>query len=341
MTLNELFMQRALELAKLGNGQVSPNPRVGCVAVHNEKIIGEGWHKKFGEAHAEVNAVESVENKSLLTDATVYVNLEPCSHFGKTPPCVDLLIKHRIKKVVIANVDSNPLVSGNGIKKIKEAGIEVVTGVLEKEGRKLNRRFFTFVEKQRPYIILKWAQTADGFIAQKNFESKWISNEFSRELVHQWRSEEDAVLVGTRTASHDNPLLNIREWSGRNPVRIVVDRFLRLNSHLHLFDKKIKTICYNVLKHEEHENLHFVRLNETNFINELVSDLYKQKIQSVIIEGGAQTLQLFIDAKLWDEARIFTSSRTFGEGISAPHFKGALQAEQFIQNDRLEIFYPL
>src|SRR5260221_288145 len=340
MIPDELFMHRALELAGLGAGSVSPNPRVGCVIVHHDRIIGEGWHRRWGEAHAEVNAIASVADKSLLKESTVYVNLEPCSHFGKTPPCADLLIKHQLKKVVIANVDTNPLVGGNGIKKLKEAGIEVTTGVLEKEARNMNKRFFTFMEKQRPYIILKWAQTADGFIAQKNFESKWISNEFSRALVHQWRSEEDAVLVGTRTASHDNPLLNVREWSGRNPTRIVIDRFLRLNSHLHLFDKKVKTICYNVLKHEEHKNLLFVRLDENNFVVDLINDLYKQKIQSVIIEGGAQTLQLFIEAKLWDEARVFTSSRTFAEGILAPVFQGALTTEQFIQNDRLEIFSP-
>ncbi len=341
MTSDELFMLRALELAKLGIGQVSSNPRVGCVIVHDDKIIGEGWHKKFGEAHAEVNAIDSVENKSLLKESTVYVNLEPCSHFGKTPPCVYLLIKNQVKKVVIANIDTNPLVGGNGIKKLKDAGIEVVTNVLEMEGRELNKRFFTFIEKQRPYIILKWAQTADGFIAQKNFESKWISNELSRQFVHRWRSEEDAVLVGTRTASHDNPYLTVREWSGRNPIRIVIDRFLRLNSHLHLFDKKIKTICYNVLKHEEHENLIFVRLDENNFVNDLIHDLHKQRIESVIIEGGAQTLQLFIEAKLWDEARIFTSSRSFGDGIAAPKIHGALSSSRFIQNDRLEIFSSL
>ncbi len=340
MTPDEFFMTRALELARLGIGQVSPNPRVGCVIVHDNKIIGEGWHKKFGESHAEVNAIESVENKSLLKESTVYVNLEPCSHFGKTPPCADLLVKHQVKKVVVSNLDTNPLVVGSGVKKLTMSGVEVVVGVLEKTGRELNKRFFIFVEKQRPYVILKWAQTANRLVAQKNLESKWISNEFSRQLVHQWRSEEDAVLVGTRTASHDNPSLSVRDWSGRNPTRIVIDRFLRLNSHLHLFDKKVKTICYNVLKHEEHKNLLFVRLDENNFVVDLINDLYKQKIQSVIIEGGAQTLQLFIEAKLWDEARVFTSSRTFGEGILAPVFLGALTTEQFIQNDRLEIFSP-
>ncbi len=340
MNPDELFMQRALELAQLGVGYVSPNPRVGCVIVHVNKIIGEGWHQKFGEAHAEVNAIHSVNDQSLLKESTVYVNLEPCSHFGKTPPCVDLLIRHQVKKVVIGNTDTNPLVAGQGIQKLKESGIEVAVGVLEKECRELNKRFFTFVEKHRPYIILKWAQTADQFIAQNNFESRWVSNEFSRQLVHRWRGEEGAMLVGTRTASHDNPSLTVRDWSGRNPVRIVMDRFLRLNDHLHLLDRQEKTICYNVLKHEEHPNLKLVRIDENNFLNEMVHDLYKQKIQSVIVEGGAQTLQLFLDAQLWDEARIFSSSRTFGEGISSPVLQGKLVAQDEVQGDRLEFFIP-
>ena len=240
----------------------------------------------------------------------------------------------------MANLDTNPLVAGNGVKKLTMAGVEVAVGVLEKQGRELNKRFFTFIEKQRPYIILKWAQTSDGFIAQKNFESKWISNELSRQLVHQWRSEEDAVLVGTKTATHDNPSLTVRDWSGRNPVRIVVDRFLRLNSHLHVFDKKVKTICYNLLKHEEHNNLIFVRLDEDNFMEELVGDLCKRKIQSMIVEGGGQTLRHFIEAKFWDEARVFTSSRTFGEGISAPDFHGYLIEERSIDSDYFQIYSP-
>jgi diaminohydroxyphosphoribosylaminopyrimidine deaminase/5-amino-6-(5-phosphoribosylamino)uracil reductase len=212
---------------------------------------------------------------------------------------------------------------------------------LEKEGHELNKRFFSFIEKQRPYFILKWAQTADGFIAQKNFESKWISNEFSRQMVHRWRSEEDAVLVGTHTASHDNPSLTVRDWSGRNPIRIVIDRFLRLNDHIQLFDEKEKTICYNVLKHEEHKNLLLVRIDENNFLQELVRDLFKKNIQSVIVEGGAQTLQLFMNANLWDEARVFTSSRTFGEGINAPILIGRQLTQQNIESDRLEFFSPL
>ncbi|MBS1486784.1 MAG: bifunctional diaminohydroxyphosphoribosylaminopyrimidine deaminase/5-amino-6-(5-phosphoribosylamino)uracil reductase RibD [Bacteroidetes bacterium] len=341
MTPDEFFMLRCLELAKSGIGHVSPNPRVGCVVVHDHTIIGEGWHKKYGEAHAEVNAIESVNNKSLLKESTVYVNLEPCSHVGKTPPCVDLIMRHQIKKVVIANVDSNPLVAGNGIKKLKEAGIEVSVGVLEKEGRELNKRFFTFMEKQWPYIILKWAQTEDGFIAQKNYESKWISNDSSRALVHKWRSEEDAVLVGTKTASHDNPGLTVRNWSGRNPTRIVIDRFLRLSPRLQLFDQQVKTICYNVLKHEVQPNLLFIRLDEKDFIHQMVKDLAAQNIQSVIVEGGAQTLQLFINSNLWDEARVFTSTRKFEKGIAAPQLKGRLTDEVKIENDCLEIFFPL
>ena len=339
MTSDEQFMYRALELASLGVGLVSPNPLVGCVIVHEGKIIGEGWHQKYGEAHAEVNAVNSVKNKELLRESTLYVNLEPCPHFGKTPPCADLLIQHSVKRVVIANVDPNPLVAGSGIKKLKEAGIEVLTGILEKDGLDLNKRFFTFMEKQRPFILLKWAQTDDGFIAHSNYESRWISSEFSRQLVHKWRSEEDAVLVGTKTAAHDNPTLSVRDWSGRNPVRVVIDRFLRLPSNLNLFDKTQNTICYNVLKHEEHKNLSLIRLDEEDFINQLLHDLFKQKIQSIIIEGGAQTLKLFIDAGLWDEARIFTSTRSFGEGIAAPILHGHLTSQEFISTDLLKTYY--
>ncbi len=338
MTSDQLFMMRALELARLGIGQVSPNPRVGCVVVHDGKIIGEGWHKKYGEAHAEVNAINDVKDPSLLKESTVYVTLEPCSHFGKTPPCADLLIRHQVKKVVIANVDSNPLVGGKGIEKLKAAGIEVGVGVLEKEAHELNIRFFTTIEKQRPYIILKWAHTADGFISRTNYDSKWISNEYSRQLVHQWRTEEDAVLVGTKTAAHDNPKLNVRDWTGRNPVRIVIDRFLRLNKNLHLFDGTQKTICYNVMKHEEHPNLSLIRLDEDNFIANLIHDLHKQKIQSVIIEGGAQTLSFFIDSGLWDEARIFESPRTFGAGIKSPGIGGNCCSQQSVSTDTLKIY---
>lgn len=338
---DEFYMRRAMELALRGRGFVSPNPLVGSVIVHANKVIGEGWHKQYGTAHAEVNAIQSVDDKSLLRESTVYVNLEPCSHFGKTPPCADLLIEHHVKKVVIANLDTNPLVAGEGIKKLRAAGIEVITGILDQEGRTLNKRFFTFMESHRPYLILKWAETADGFVAHENFDSKWISNEFSRMLVHKWRSEEDAVLVGSRTAQYDNPSLNVRDWTGRNPIRIVMDRFLKLSEKLNLFDHRQKTLCYNVLKHEESENLSLVRVGETHFLQNVLNDLYKRKIQSVIIEGGSATLNMFLENNLWDEARVFKSRRTFGKGIAAPLFRATLHKRETIDTDELSWYTPV
>jgi diaminohydroxyphosphoribosylaminopyrimidine deaminase / 5-amino-6-(5-phosphoribosylamino)uracil reductase len=337
--IDEIFMRRAVELASLGQGHVSPNPLVGAVIVHQGKIVGEGWHKKYGGPHAEVNAVNSVIDKNILKESTVYVTLEPCSHFGKTPPCAELLIANNVKKVVVANVDPNPIVNGSGLHKLRASGMEVITGILDKEGRKLNKRFFTFIEKQRPYIVLKWAETSDGFIARKNFDSKWISDEFSRQLVHKWRTEEDALLVGMRTAQHDNPQLNVRDWSGRDPVRIVIDRFLKLSPKLNLFDGSQKTLCYNVLKHEERTNVSLLRIDEENFLTHLIDDLYKRKIQSVIVEGGAMTLQAFIDAGLWDEARIFVSPQTFQNGIKAPELSGVLADQCLLKNDLLKIYH--
>jgi diaminohydroxyphosphoribosylaminopyrimidine deaminase/5-amino-6-(5-phosphoribosylamino)uracil reductase len=339
-TTDELFMHRTLELAALGRGAVSPNPLVGCVVVHNGNVIGEGFHQQYGGPHAEVNAIESVADNTLLKESTIYVNLEPCSHVGKTPPCADMLIRHQVKKVVVSNLDSNPVVAGEGIKKLRAAGIEVITGVLERQGREFNKRFFTYIEKQRPYIILKWAETSDGFIARENFDSKWISNEHARQLVHKWRAEEDAVLVGSKTAAHDNPQLNVRDWTGRNPIRIVIDRFLKLSERLHLFDRSQKTICYNVLKHEEHPNLSLIRLEEEDFLNALVRDLYKQKIQSIIIEGGTHTLSRFIELNLWDEARTFSSEKTFKKGIEAPILLGTLISQESIVNETLKTYHP-
>lgn len=335
---DELFMQRALDLAQLSLGAVSPNPMVGCVIVHNNKIIGEGRHERYGAAHAEVNAVASVVDPLLLSESTVYVNLEPCSHFGKTPPCADMLVKHRVKKVVIANTDPNPLVSGKGIEKLKTAGIEVVTGILETQGRELNKRFLTFMEKKRPYLILKWAETSDGFIARENFDSKWISNEHSRKLVHKWRSEEDAVLVGTGTALHDNPALTVRDWAGRNPVRIVIDRFGKLPQELALFDGSQQTICYTTHRDESARNLEVVKLPETDFITAMLDDLFKRNVQSVIIEGGATTLSQFLKERLWDEARIFTSPEQFGSGIASPKFTGNLMSRESVFTDTLAIY---
>jgi diaminohydroxyphosphoribosylaminopyrimidine deaminase / 5-amino-6-(5-phosphoribosylamino)uracil reductase len=333
---HEIFMRRALALAARGKGMVSPNPLVGCIIVHDGRLIGEGWHMQYGGPHAEVNAVAAVSDQSLLPKSTVYVTLEPCAHFGKTPPCADMLIRQNVRKVVVANLDTNPLVSGEGIRKLRAAGIEVITGVLDSEARELNKRFFTAIENSRPYIILKWAQTADGFIARENYDSKWISNAFSRQLVHKWRTEEDAILVGMRTAQHDNPQLNVRDWTGRNPTRVVIDRFLKLNSKLHLFDGTQKTICYNVLLHEEHPNLLRIRIPEENFLTELIGDLHKRKIHSLIVEGGAQTLNAFISLGLWDEARVFISTQLFGKGILAPGISGKTQHHS-IGTDTLQI----
>ncbi|MDO1448817.1 bifunctional diaminohydroxyphosphoribosylaminopyrimidine deaminase/5-amino-6-(5-phosphoribosylamino)uracil reductase RibD [Rhodocytophaga aerolata] len=332
-------MRRALELAALGSGQVSPNPMVGCVLVHQNKIIGEGWHKKYGDWHAEVNAVNAVDDKALLRESTAYVTLEPCSHFGKTPPCADLLIKHQLKKAVICNVDSNPLVGGKGIQKLQQAGIDIQTGVLEKEGRELNKRFFTYMEQKRPYIILKWAQTADGLVAREDYSSKWISNSISRTLVHSWRASEDAIMVGTQTALYDNPQLTVRDWSGTDPVRIVIDKSLRLPSSLHMFDKKVLTLCYNTLKTERQDNLEFIKLADSPlFLEEIIQDLYARKIQSVIIEGGSKLLNSFIELRLWDEARVFKSSQVFSKGIAAPLLQSQLHYIQAIQDDTLFIY---
>lgn len=318
MNSDERHIRRCFDLALNGVGASSPNPLVGCVIVQNGEIIGEGWCKKYGGPHAEVDAVASVKDRKLIENSTVYVNLEPCSHFGKTPPCADMLIAQRIKKVVISNVDSNILVAGKGIEKLRNAGIEVVTGVLEAEGRHFNRRFFTFMEKQRPYIILKWAQTSDGFISRNSNEASRISNKFSQQLVHRWRSEEDAFLVGAQTAATDNPQLNVRLWSGRNPVRVVLDRSLRLDSSLNLFDGQQPTICYNTKKNEDKTNLTFVKIESGNFIRGVVDDLYKRNIQSVVVEGGAKTLGLFMELGLWDEARVLQSPGAFGKGLNAP-----------------------
>ena len=337
---DKLFMRRALELAGNGRGAVSPNPLVGCVIVHSGKIIAEGWHKKYGQAHAEVNAINALPDKALLKDATLYVNLEPCSHTGKTPPCADLIARHQLKRVVIANTDSNPLVAGGGIKKLRDAGIDVAVGILSREGNELNKRFFTYIEKKRPYIILKWAETSDGFLARNNHNSRWISSEFSRQLVHKWRSEEDAVLVGSGTAWYDNPTLNVREWKGRNPVRVVIDRYLKLGHNQHLFDHSQKTICYNLVQDDVHRNLLFAKLPEENFFDSMIDHLYGQNIQSLIVEGGAHILNAFIENNLWDEARVFVSPQKFISGIASPRLSAVLKEEYHLQPDVFRTFVP-
>mgnify|MGYP003603606454 FL=1 len=325
--IHEKYLKRCIELAQNGLGTTYPNPLVGSVIVFENQIIGEGWHQKAGKPHAEVNAIHSVKDKSLLSKATIYVSLEPCSHFGKTPPCSDLIIANKIPNVVIGTVDPNEKVAGKGIQKLLEAGIHVTIGTLEDECNELNKRFFTFHQKKRPYIILKWAETADGFIApQTKDEQKpvWITNPYSRQLVHKWRSEEQAILVGTQTVLDDNPTLNVRDWHGNNPAKIILDRQNRLNEDLVVFNSTEKTIVFSETKRDfKNNNCYSEVLNfNENLAQEICISLFQNSIQSVIIEGGARTLQTFIDANLWEEARIFKGKISFKEGIKAPIFSG-------------------
>lgn len=332
--LHEKYMKRCFELATEGLGFVAPNPMVGSVIVFNDRIIGEGYHKKFGQAHAEVNAIESVSDKTLLKSSTLYVNLEPCAHYGKTPPCSDLIIKMGIPRVVISNTDPNPLVMGKGIEKMRRAGIEVITEILKSEGEELNKRFFTYILKSRPYIILKWAQTSDGFIdihrdVSSPQKPNWITNQYARMLVHKWRSEEQSIMVGTNTALLDNPRLNVRDWSGNSPLRIVLDRSLRLPSDLHLFDGSLPTLIFteNQKKTTENRNNKICFTVFDEYLPEhIIKELFNQKIQSIIIEGGTRLLQSFIDVGLWDEARVFVGNVYFKSGKPAPviGFKPAL-----------------
>jgi len=330
-------MSRALELASLGIGSVSPNPMVGCVIVLNGKVIGEGWHKNFGGPHAEVNAINNVSNPDDLKLSTLYVNFEPCAHFGKTPPCADLIIEKKFKKVVVSNLDPNPEVNGKGFDKIRNHRIEVESGIMENSGKELNRRFFCFHEKKRPYIILKWAQTADGFIARKNYESKWISNDLARQLVHQWRSEEDAVMVGTNTAVYDNPQLTVRDWEGKNPLRIFIDNKLRVPESHFLIADEPATLCYNSQKNEKKGTLEYIRVNEENSLVQIMNDLYSRGNLSLMVEGGATLLNSFIESNLWDEARIFKSPTEFGKGITAPELNNEATERIIIDKDELRI----
>ncbi|MFY0599389.1 MAG: bifunctional diaminohydroxyphosphoribosylaminopyrimidine deaminase/5-amino-6-(5-phosphoribosylamino)uracil reductase RibD [Cyclobacteriaceae bacterium] len=330
-------MRRALELAKLGMGSASPNPMVGCVIVHDGKIIGEGYHKKYGEAHAEVNAVASVDDQSLLSESTAYVTLEPCSFFGNTPPCADLLITKKLKRVVVCGNDPHPRVSGKGIEKLKSAGIEVKSGFLEEEGLEVNKRFFTFYKEKRPYIILKWAQTSDGFVARENFDSKWISNQYSRQLVHKWRTEEDAIMVGTNTARYDDPSLTARDWKGGNPTRIVMDRNLALPSDLKLFDEEVETLVFTERAKEDQKNITYIQLPKLS-PKQILDELYKRRIHSVLIEGGSTLLNAFLKENFWDEARVFTANTEFGKGIAAPEIHGRPSVEEDIDGDKLETF---
>lgn len=325
MTAEEKIMLRCFQLARMGQGHVSPNPMVGCVVTApNGIIVSEGYHQQYGGNHAERNALTAHGNGNTdFSGCTLYVNLEPCSHFGKTPPCADLIIEKGIKKVVVSTLDPNPLVAGNGIRKLRNAGIEVVTGVLEKEGRFLNRRFFTFMEKKRPYIILKWAQTQDGFMdIDRNaqpLDTYWITNDILKTFSHKWRTCEDAIMVGTNTVANDNPQLTARMWHGHNPLRVTIDRTGRLPHSLHLFDGSVPTVVFTENTHlRSRENITFVNVGFEKMLPSVLDFLYRKGIQSLIVEGGKQLIYIFLEQNLWDEARQLQGSVLFGKGLKAP-----------------------
>ena len=344
MNIHEKYINRCIQLAKNGLGTTYPNPLVGSVIVLNNVIIGEGWHQKSGEAHAEVRAINSVKDKSQLKNATIYVSLEPCSHFGKTPPCSNLIVDNGIKNVVIGVIDSNSIVSGRGVEYLKANGCNVIVGVLENECLELNKRFFAFHTKNRPFIILKWAETADGFIdkirsGDSENSPNWISNSFSQQFVHKMRAAEQAVLVGTTTALNDNPSLTIRSWAGNNPVRVVIDKTLKLPENYNLLDGTDKTIVLTEKLVNNSANLLFEVIDfEKNVLAQICNVLYKYEIQSVIIEGGSKTLQSFIDDNLWDEAFVFVGNTLFDKGLKSPKIKKTPIEIQKISADTLKFY---
>ncbi|MBE6340845.1 MAG: bifunctional diaminohydroxyphosphoribosylaminopyrimidine deaminase/5-amino-6-(5-phosphoribosylamino)uracil reductase RibD [Bacteroidales bacterium] len=338
MSQHEIYMQRCLQLAMSAEGLTYPNPMVGCVIVHEGKIIGEGYHRKAGEGHAEVNAIASVRNKELLKNSTLYVSLEPCSHYGKTPPCSKLIIEMGIPKVVVGCIDSFSAVSGRGISMLRNAGIEVTVGILEKECRYLNRRFFTFNEKRRPYVILKWAESSDGFIGKVG-QAVWLTNEACKRLVHKQRTTEPAILIGANTAINDNPSLTARLFAGNNPTRFVVDPHLRTSDLLNIMNDDNRTIILNSQKDEDCGNVKYVYVDFNNGVNAILSAIYNEGAQSVIIEGGTKTLQPFIDANIWDEAYIYKSQISLNDGIKAPIFMHSAQQQHQIDNVSLFVHY--
>ena len=320
--MNERYMRRAIYLAELGTGKTAPNPLVGCVIVKEDRIIGEGYHQKYGENHAEVNAIESIRENETAAGSTVYVNLEPCAHFGKTAPCTELLIRNKVKKVIIGCTDSNPMVSGRGVERLKRAGIDVHVGILEEECRKINKRFFTFIEKNRPYVTLKWAQTKDGFLDRKRENDEigihWITATETQSLVHKWRSEEQAILVGRNTIINDNPSLTVREYYGKNPLRVVIDSQLQITENSkEVFSEEAPTIIFNRVKDHEEKNVTWVKIPETS-TKCILDQLYKRGIQSIMVEGGSRTLQYFIVDNVWDEANVLVGDIKFGSGVKAP-----------------------
>lgn len=321
MTTDEKYIRRCIELASNGLCNAAPNPMVGAVIVHNGKIIGEGYHARCGEGHAEVNAIRSVKDESLLKDSTIYVSLEPCSHYGKTPPCADLIISKGIPHVVVGCIDPFSQVSGRGIQKLRDAGIDVTVGVLEEECKNLIRRFVTFNTQKRPYITLKWAESADGFIDSNREEGSPVvlSTPITSMYVHKQRAEHKAILVGRRTAMLDNPSLTTRNWYGANPLRLVTDRNLTLPSDLKLFDHSTPTIVFTAEKKENEENLEYITIDfSKDILPQILTVLYERKIQSLMVEGGTTLLQSFIDSGLWDEMFVEHSAKVLGEGVKSP-----------------------
>jgi len=323
MTYELKYMSRCLQLAQYGVGYVAPNPMVGAVLVYDDRIIGEGYHHHFGEAHAEPNAINSVKQPELLHDATLYVSLEPCSHYGKTPPCADLIVNSGISRVVIGTLDPNPKVSGRGIEILRNAGIQVIVGVMEKECRELNKRFFIFQEQKRPYILLKWAQTQDGFIDRErrdNTESPLqISNAITKQMTHKMRSENQAILVGVNTVLLDNPSLTVRDWTGKSPVRIAIDRQGRIPTNFNLMDGSVRTIIFTEILRKNEHNLEFIKINfDEHALPNILQNLFEQNIHSFMVEGGASILNIFIKAGLWDEANIEVSPLRIADGVKAP-----------------------
>ncbi len=327
MEREEKYMQRCIELAQHGLGHVSPNPMVGAVIVCDGLIIGEGYHRKCGEAHAEVNAIRSVKDQSLLKRSTIYVSLEPCSHYGKTPPCVDLIIEKEIPRIVIGCQDPFSKVAGNGIRKLRDANREVIVGVMEKECRNLIRTFITAHTLHRPYITLKWAQSADGFIDKKRTsgQAAKLSTDLTTLLVHKRRVEIDGIMVGTHTALLDNPSLTVRHWYGNNPTRIIIDKLLEVSNDAAIYNREAPTIILNTIREERCNNIEYLKVDfNQNFISEVLTLLYQRNIHSLMIEGGAILLQSFIDAEIWDEAFVELSNLFLEEGVSAPYLKGAI-----------------
>lgn len=345
METDPKYMIRCIELARLGAGDTAPNPMVGCVIVHDNRIIGEGYHRQYGGPHAEVHAINAVKNQELLQTSTLYVSLEPCAHHGLTPPCSDLIIRKGIPRVVVGTVDPFSEVSGKGIQKLRDSGTEVIVGLQEEECRILNRRFFTFHEKHRPYVILKWARTIDGYIDISRNGSEirqptWITGDLSLRVVHKFRSEEGAILVGTNTALLDDPSLTVRHWSGNQPLRVVTDRNLRIPEGSKLLDNSAKTLIINGVKNSKSQNTEFLKIDFTGrIIEQILKALYERHILSVIVEGGRQLLQDFIDQGLWDEAHVFTGNTLFGSGIQAPTLQKIPVFRENLGTDMLHVYF--